>query len=1158
MARAHLKMVVQDQLGNVLRSAKVFVWETGTVTPVADLFTAATGGAAVADAGLVTNTQGEIEGWLSSPRDVALRVTDNGGAAVYAARPTVGAGFSAFTEDPVAVREDPDEERQEDAGFIHVLAWAADPTGVASSTQAFVDAAASASGDLVVGSGTFLLSSDLTIDRQVRFAEGAVLKPAAGVEVTITGHIDAGPYQIFDLSLGGTVTPMRRTIADWFGSVGDGLAFRSIDVTSGGTTLTVNDAGAVLPPAADIVGKTVCVPAAAAGITWSTVRAETSMVDVGGQTNVATTLNVAPGDGALFRVHDVVLVGSEQERVTAIAGDVLTVARAQGGTVAAAHLAGDPVTLVSLTLPVETLPLTDNTGFAPWVTDQAYGLVYVGGHLVSYDAIDGSNNLLNTYGGEGIVAAGTPVAKVVAGPDFPNFSEVGAGGQTNASTLLVVPAGDGDLFHKGDVLLIGTEEQFVSQVEVAGADTLTVSRGYRGTVAAAHAAGDPITRIGSPTPHSRWDHNTVLRTTIAARLSDTTLQLADAAGASVVDGVADVAGTDNREAWDACLAATVDGGTMLFGPGIHDGERADISGSDYQGVLRVHDRRDVTFDALSAHVTIRLRPNSPNDRRDVNTVRLLRCKGVTITDRVTVDGSNMTILSAEEQVHNVQLENSQDCDIDCATERAYGDAIRFTGSNVPGDSANWARDLRVTGRHRSFWRACYQFQRGVSDIDIFGEAIADTEMSGGFIHCEPSGSTLLAPQNVRFHDVATRQLGSSNGRAPKVGMQVQGITQTNRCKGWRFNGGHIDGSVKLSAGCEDFEFDGTTIEGDPNNKAFELDREVQGVRYVGGVIRGRYAENPVVSANYVANAGQVSNVYMDTTIEQHALSSGAAVRLEDVDVVTVLGRVVAVGAGHGSALGVLVNNTDATVGVHRDIHIDCDIKGFVMGERFATYNTAETYEGCSSRGARYDDDPAPVMTTGIEYTSSAGAAEWLKNHRLEATFGPEVTTPLSIGATVKYLVTSGSPPDRADYRVAANPEGVVSAVPGSTARSTAGAKYLKVTGTGNTGWWPDGGPLVATTQAGAYQLALTDAATVIESSAAGAVNLTVPANATVAFPVGTIIEVFQQGAGQVTVVAAGGVTLRAPGGAKTRTQYSTISLRKRATNEWVVSGDTTT
>lgn len=98
--------------------------------------------------------------------------------------------------------------------------------------------------------------------------------------------------------------------------------------------------------------------------------------------------------------------------------------------------------------------------------------------------------------------------------------------------------------------------------------------------------------------------------------------------------------------------------------------------------------------------------------------------------------------------------------------------------------------------------------------------------------------------------------------------------------------------------------------------------------------------------------------------------------------------------------------------------------------------------------------------------------------------------------------------------------------------------------------------VASTTQTGSYTAVLADAGTVVEMNAASAVNFTVPLNSSVAYDIGTVLEVYQMGAGQVTLVATGGVTLRTPTATlTTRAQYSTVSLRKRATDEWVVSGD---
>ena len=97
---------------------------------------------------------------------------------------------------------------------------------------------------------------------------------------------------------------------------------------------------------------------------------------------------------------------------------------------------------------------------------------------------------------------------------------------------------------------------------------------------------------------------------------------------------------------------------------------------------------------------------------------------------------------------------------------------------------------------------------------------------------------------------------------------------------------------------------------------------------------------------------------------------------------------------------------------------------------------------------------------------------------------------------------------------------------------------------------------VSTQQGGAWTFALADAATVVEGTAGGGQTFTVPANAKVAFPVGTIIGVFQDGAGQITIKGEGGVTLRSDGAkVKTAAQYASVTLRQRAADEWCLAGD---
>lgn len=89
-----------------------------------------------------------------------------------------------------------------------------------------------------------------------------------------------------------------------------------------------------------------------------------------------------------------------------------------------------------------------------------------------------------------------------------------------------------------------------------------------------------------------------------------------------------------------------------------------------------------------------------------------------------------------------------------------------------------------------------------------------------------------------------------------------------------------------------------------------------------------------------------------------------------------------------------------------------------------------------------------------------------------------------------------------------------------------------------------------------YTFVAADAGKVVEGVSAAAHIFTVPANADVPYPIGTVIEGARMGAGTLTFAAAAGVTIRSNGGKLAIAhQYSSAVLRKRATNEWVLVGD---
>ena len=94
------------------------------------------------------------------------------------------------------------------------------------------------------------------------------------------------------------------------------------------------------------------------------------------------------------------------------------------------------------------------------------------------------------------------------------------------------------------------------------------------------------------------------------------------------------------------------------------------------------------------------------------------------------------------------------------------------------------------------------------------------------------------------------------------------------------------------------------------------------------------------------------------------------------------------------------------------------------------------------------------------------------------------------------------------------------------------------------------------TQTGtSYTFVIGDRLKVVTLNNSGAITLTVPPNSSVAFAVGTSIDIIQLGSGQVTVAGGSGVTVNSTPTLKLRAQYSVGSCLKIATNQWIFMGD---
>jgi len=104
-------------------------------------------------------------------------------------------------------------------------------------------------------------------------------------------------------------------------------------------------------------------------------------------------------------------------------------------------------------------------------------------------------------------------------------------------------------------------------------------------------------------------------------------------------------------------------------------------------------------------------------------------------------------------------------------------------------------------------------------------------------------------------------------------------------------------------------------------------------------------------------------------------------------------------------------------------------------------------------------------------------------------------------------------------------------------------------------------PISFDAETATYTVVLGNAYQLVTMNNASANNFQIPTNASVAFPVGTIINVLQIGAGQTTIqaVSSGTTTINSTGATATapklRARYSAASCIKSATDTWYVVGD---
>lgn len=164
----------------------------------------------------------------------------------------------------------------------------------------------------------------------------------------------------------------------------------------------------------------------------------------------------------------------------------------------------------------------------------------------------------------------------------------------------------------------------------------------------------------------------------------------------------------------------------------------------------------------------------------------------------------------------------------------------------------------------------------------------------------------------------------------------------------------------------------------------------------------------------------------------------------------------------------------------------------------------------------------------------------------------------STASELWFYEPSGSGSNYTAFKAQAQGSSLVYTLPAAV--PTTSGQFLSSTTGGVMSWTLDRSTYAeVNSQSGTtYTLILSDAGKTIDCTSLSAVTFTIPTNASVAFPTGTLIHVIQSNTGQITFGGAGVSINSADSKLKTRVRYSTVTLQKTATDTWLLFGDITT
>lgn len=226
-----------------------------------------------------------------------------------------------------------------------------------------------------------------------------------------------------------------------------------------------------------------------------------------------------------------------------------------------------------------------------------------------------------------------------------------------------------------------------------------------------------------------------------------------------------------------------------------------------------------------------------------------------------------------------------------------------------------------------------------------------------------------------------------------------------------------------------------------------------------------------------------------------------------------------------------------------------------------TYDTANTTPAnLVNPSMAYTINNLQSQITNIDLSSAVLKADYNAKGDIISASADNTPSVLSVGTNGKFLKANSAATSGLEWSDTLT--SVVLATPTltlATSSSTSDARVSwdttnKKLQVGNGSVALDIAPFTvnSTAKAAAYTLTLGDQNTLIQVN--GAYAITVPLEATVAYPVGTIIHLLSI-SGQPTVTFTSGITSYYSPGAKLRATGSMASLVKLATNTWALTGD---